>query len=174
MTARAHVAIRLTAVAWIATMVLNFPSWHARTALAQPPAIHLRGGGKMVGIVLIVGENRRVRRMHAGLEEQPLRGDLGLRAGINLWLGLYSAPGEWPSTYMLLVLIWGLFVIDRLGRVLEADALIMQRYRHAGRRSAPLHWIAEFRAPNADTRTALARYGAGCGGRFPAAAPGAR
>lgn len=53
---------------------------------------------------------------------------LGALAGalmaINLWLGLYSAPNEWPWTYFFLVVIQSLFVIEPPGRSLGADALI--------------------------------------------------
>ena len=49
---------------------------------------------------------------------------LGLLMGLNLWLGLYSAQGEWPWTYMFLVMIQAMFVIDPPGRVLGADALL--------------------------------------------------
>ncbi len=52
---------------------------------------------------------------------------LGLLMGLNLWLGLYSAPGEWPWTYMFLVMIQAVFVIDPPGRVLGADALLRLR-----------------------------------------------
>ncbi|MEO8714539.1 MAG: hypothetical protein ABI369_05965 [Acetobacteraceae bacterium] len=48
---------------------------------------------------------------------------LGVLMGLNLWLGLYSAPGEWPWTYFFLVVIQLLFVIDPPGRSLGADAL---------------------------------------------------
>ena len=30
---------------------------------------------------------------------------LGALMAINLWLGLYNAPGEWPWTYMFLVVL---------------------------------------------------------------------
>lgn len=53
---------------------------------------------------------------------------LGALAGAlmtaNLWLGLYSAPGEWPWTYGFLIIIQLLFVIDPPGRSLGADALL--------------------------------------------------
>jgi uncharacterized membrane protein YphA (DoxX/SURF4 family) len=52
---------------------------------------------------------------------------LGLLMGLNLWLGLYSAEGEWPWTYMFLVMIQALFVIDPPGRALGIDALLGQR-----------------------------------------------
>jgi uncharacterized membrane protein YphA (DoxX/SURF4 family) len=47
---------------------------------------------------------------------------LGLLMGLNLWLGLYSAPGEWPWTYGFLIIIQTLFIIDPPGRCLGLDA----------------------------------------------------
>jgi uncharacterized membrane protein YphA (DoxX/SURF4 family) len=49
---------------------------------------------------------------------------LGLLMGLNLWLGLYSAPNEWPWTYMFLLMIQAWFAIDPPGRVLGADVLL--------------------------------------------------
>jgi uncharacterized membrane protein YphA (DoxX/SURF4 family) len=56
---------------------------------------------------------------------------LGVLMGLNLWLGLYSAPGEWPWTYFFLVTIQCLFLIDPPGRSLGVDALGIpaQRWR---------------------------------------------
>ncbi len=44
--------------------------------------------------------------------------------GINLWLGLYNVPGEWPWTYMFLVVIQLIYLIDPPGRSLGFDALL--------------------------------------------------
>lgn len=52
---------------------------------------------------------------------------LGAAMAVNLWLGLYSAPNEWPWTYGFLIIIQMLFVIDPPGRVLGADALLDRR-----------------------------------------------
>jgi uncharacterized membrane protein YphA (DoxX/SURF4 family) len=52
---------------------------------------------------------------------------LGLGMAVNLWLGLYSAPNEWPWTYGFLVLLQLLFVIDPPGRALGLDALWRRR-----------------------------------------------
>jgi uncharacterized membrane protein YphA (DoxX/SURF4 family) len=49
---------------------------------------------------------------------------LGTLMAINLWLGLYNAPGEWPWTYMFLVVIQLLFLIDPPGRSLGIDVLL--------------------------------------------------
>lgn len=52
---------------------------------------------------------------------------LGAGMAINLWLGLYSAPGEWPWTYGFLVLLQLLFLIDPPGRALGADLWLRRR-----------------------------------------------
>jgi uncharacterized membrane protein YphA (DoxX/SURF4 family) len=63
---------------------------------------------------------------------------LGALMGVNLWLGLYSAPGEWPWTYVFLVVIQLLFVIDPPGRALGADGLLLRR---SGQEAGGLHWL---------------------------------
>lgn len=67
---------------------------------------------------------------------------LGALMGLNLWLGLYSAPGEWPWTYMFLVTIQMLFIIDPPGRALGADALLRRRAVAPTGRRALLSWAA--------------------------------
>ena len=62
--------------------------------------------------------------------------------GLNLWLGLYSAPGEWPWTYMFLLIIQALFVIDPPGRVLGADVWLGRAAGRAGWRGVGLSWVA--------------------------------
>jgi hypothetical protein len=62
--------------------------------------------------------------------------------GMNLGLGLYSAPGEWPWTYMFLVMIQGLFVIDPPGRVLGADTLLRLRNVVNARAGGTLCWVS--------------------------------
>ena len=54
---------------------------------------------------------------------------------LNLWLGLYSAPGEWPWTYFFLFLLQLVFAVHCYGRSLGIDALLTARHRsreHAG------------------------------------------
>lgn len=67
---------------------------------------------------------------------------LGVLMGLNLWLGLYSAPGEWPWTYMFLLIIQALFVIDPPGRVLGADVWLGRAAGRAGWRGVGLSWVA--------------------------------
>jgi uncharacterized membrane protein YphA (DoxX/SURF4 family) len=44
---------------------------------------------------------------------------------LNLWLGLYSAPGEWPWTYFFLLLLQLLFAVHAYGRSLGVDAMLV-------------------------------------------------
>jgi uncharacterized membrane protein YphA (DoxX/SURF4 family) len=64
---------------------------------------------------------------------------LGLLMGLNLWLGLYSAEGEWPWTYMFLVMIQAWFVIEPPGRVLGTDVLLSQR--RSPQASSAFSWV---------------------------------
>jgi uncharacterized membrane protein YphA (DoxX/SURF4 family) len=44
---------------------------------------------------------------------------------LNLWLGLYSAPGEWPWTYFFLLLLQLMFAVHAYGRSLGVDAMLV-------------------------------------------------
>ncbi|MGH7014791.1 MAG: hypothetical protein ACREEL_11675 [Stellaceae bacterium] len=63
----------------------------------------------------------------------------------NLWLGLYSAPGEWPWTYFFLLVLQLIFAVHQYGRSLGIDALIVdQNARKTGRGTAAavlLDWV---------------------------------
>src|SRR5260370_36307533 len=43
---------------------------------------------------------------------------------LNLWLGLYSAPGEWPWTCFFLLLLQLIFALHHYGRGLGIDAIL--------------------------------------------------
>src|ERR1700754_3111250 len=49
-------------------------------------------------------------------------GVLSIAYVLQLWLGLYASPSEWPWTYMFLALLMFLFVIEPAGRSLGFDA----------------------------------------------------
>ena len=68
-----------------------------------------------IGVSLLLGA---FSRLGAGL---------GALMAVNLWLGLYSAPGEWPWTYGFLIIIQLLFIIDPPGRSLGVDVLVRTR-----------------------------------------------
>jgi uncharacterized membrane protein YphA (DoxX/SURF4 family) len=52
---------------------------------------------------------------------------IGAAQIFNLWLGLYSAPGEWPWTYFFLFLLQLVFAVHCYGRSLGIDALLAAR-----------------------------------------------
>jgi uncharacterized membrane protein YphA (DoxX/SURF4 family) len=57
----------------------------------------------------------------------PLFAIIGALQILNLWLGLYSAPGEWPWTYFFLLLLQLMFALHRYGRSLGVDAILAAR-----------------------------------------------
>ena len=60
----------------------------------------------------------------------------GVGMAVNLWLGLYSAPGEWPWTYFFLVIIQLLFLVDPPGRSLGVDVLLQESVLRVSPRGA--------------------------------------
>lgn len=66
----------------------------------------------------------------------------GALMAINLWLGLYNAAGEWPWTYMFLVVIQSIFVIDPPGRSLGVDAILWRDNAASGKRRPILALVA--------------------------------
>jgi hypothetical protein len=54
-------------------------------------------------------------------------GALGALMAINLWLGLYRAPYEWPWTYFFLILLQATFAVLQAGRSLGIDAILARR-----------------------------------------------
>ena len=57
----------------------------------------------------------------------PVWGLIGAAQIANLWLGLYSAPGEWPWEYFFLMVLMLIFAVHRYGRALGLDAIIASR-----------------------------------------------
>ena len=56
-----------------------------------------------------------------------LGGFLGALMAINLWLGLYRSPAEWPWTYFFLLVLMVIFAVHRYGRSLGLDAPLLER-----------------------------------------------
>jgi uncharacterized membrane protein YphA (DoxX/SURF4 family) len=71
-----------------------------------------------------------------------LAGLLGALMAINLWLGLYNAPGEWPWTYMFLVILQLIYFIDPPGRSLGVDARAWGREATSGKNARILSLVA--------------------------------
>jgi uncharacterized membrane protein YphA (DoxX/SURF4 family) len=65
-------------------------------------------------------------------------GLIGALQILNLWLGLYSAPGEWPWTYFFLLLLQLIFALHQYGRSLGIDAILAARLRN----NRLLDWVA--------------------------------
>jgi hypothetical protein len=67
---------------------------------------------------------------------------LGAAMAINLWLGLYNAPGEWPWNYMFLILLELNYLLSPPGRSLGIDASVWRRHATSGKASRLLPLIA--------------------------------
>jgi len=52
---------------------------------------------------------------------------VGILFTLQLWLGLYQHPNEWPWEYIFLCFTMGFFFIDRAGMSLGLDALLAKR-----------------------------------------------
>ncbi len=56
-----------------------------------------------------------------------LGGVLGALMAMNLWLGLYRAPYEWPWAYFFLIMLQTTFVVLHAGRSLGFDTILARR-----------------------------------------------
>jgi len=54
-------------------------------------------------------------------------GVLAIAYTLQLWLGLYGNPSEWPWTYMCLALLTFMLVLDAAGRSLGLDAWLRRK-----------------------------------------------
>lgn len=51
---------------------------------------------------------------------------LGVAMALNLWLGLYHFQPEWPWSYIFVAMLHVVFIIDRAGRALGLDAMLLR------------------------------------------------
>ena len=51
---------------------------------------------------------------------------IGTLMAINLWLGLYRSPAEWPWTYFFLIIVQIMLLVQRPGRSLGLDAILVR------------------------------------------------
>lgn len=70
-----------------------------------------------------------------------LGGLVGTLMAINLWLGLYNRPHEWPWTYFFLILLNAFILFHRGGRSLGVDALIAPSPQSRGKLRRIVSWI---------------------------------
>jgi hypothetical protein len=73
------------------------------------------------GPIVFVAELAFAVSMMLGLAVR-LVGVLAIAYVLQLWLGLYGNPAEWPWTYMFLAMLMFLFVLEGAGRSLGFDA----------------------------------------------------
>lgn len=66
----------------------------------------------------------------------PLAGIVGILFTVNLWVGLYRNPAEWPWQYIFIIMTHAFFALDHAGRSLGLDALLA-RTPWAARRGIP-------------------------------------
>jgi uncharacterized membrane protein YphA (DoxX/SURF4 family) len=59
---------------------------------------------------------------------------LGALMAINLWLGLYRSPSEWPWTYFFLIVVQISFLVQRPGRSLGCDSILLQSQGESSKR----------------------------------------
>ncbi len=52
---------------------------------------------------------------------------IGALMAANLWLGLYRSSAEWPWTYFFLLVIQIMLLVQRPGRSLGLDAILLRR-----------------------------------------------
>ncbi|MEM7028199.1 MAG: TQO small subunit DoxD [Chloroflexota bacterium] len=62
---------------------------------------------------------------------------VGLLMSINLGVGLLEVPGEWPWSYMMMVMFHGIFLIAGAGRVFGFDQYLQKRWGD----NMPWHWF---------------------------------
>jgi uncharacterized membrane protein YphA (DoxX/SURF4 family) len=73
------------------------------------------------GPIVFVAELAFAVSMMLGLAVR-LVGVLAIAYVLQLWLGLYGNPAEWPWTYIFLAMLMFLFVLEGAGRSLGLDA----------------------------------------------------
>ena len=61
-----------------------------------------------------------------------LFGIIGALQIVNFWLGLYSAPNEWPWTYFFLIVLQLIFASDHYGRSLGSMRFSLRDRAAAG------------------------------------------
>jgi uncharacterized membrane protein YphA (DoxX/SURF4 family) len=109
---------------WVAEMVRNAAfSWHSAFVekVIQPNfnffAAQVYAGEVFISVSLLLGFFGRVG------------GAAGALMALNLWLGLYRHPAEWPWTYFFLIIIQITFAVMNGGRSLGLDAIMLRNLR---------------------------------------------
>jgi len=69
----------------------------------------------IIGLLLLTGTWTR------------LAGVLGALMSLNIGIGVLAVPGEWPWSYVMMIMWHGLFVVTASGRVLGVDGWLRKR-----------------------------------------------
>jgi TQO small subunit DoxD len=80
----------------------------------------------LFGPIVFLAELAFAASMILGLAVR-LVGVLAIAYALQLWLGLYGSPAEWPWTYMFLAMLMFLFVLEGAGRSLGFDAWLRRK-----------------------------------------------
>ena len=59
---------------------------------------------------------------------------VGTLMAINLWLGLYRSPAEWPWTYFFLIIVQITLLVQQPGCSLGLDAILLQHEQESSDR----------------------------------------
>jgi uncharacterized membrane protein YphA (DoxX/SURF4 family) len=70
-----------------------------------------------------------------------LAGVLAIAYVLQLWLGLYGSPAEWPWTYIFLATLMFLFVLEGAGRSLGLDAWLRRKVPAVRERKGLIGWF---------------------------------
>ena len=81
---------------------------------------------RIFGPIVFVAELAFAASMILGLAVR-LVGVLAIAYVLQLWLGLYGNPAEWPWTYIFLAMLMFLFVLEAAGRSLGFDAWLRRK-----------------------------------------------
>jgi thiosulfate dehydrogenase [quinone] large subunit len=74
----------------------------------------------------------------------PIVGLAGAMWMVNIMLGSYSIPGEWPWIWMLLIAPQCAFAFSRAGRALGADAILARRLADRFAAGKTLPWWTRY------------------------------
>ena len=92
------------------------------------------------GPIVFLAELAFAASMMLGLAVR-LVGVLAIAYVLQLWLGLYGSPAEWPWTYIFLATLMFLFVIEGAGRSLGLDAWLRRKVPAVREGKGPIGWF---------------------------------
>ncbi len=95
---------------------------------------------KVFGPIVFVAELVFAGSMMLGLAVRFV-GVLAIAYTLQLWLGLYDNPSEWPWTYMFLALLTFMFVIEPAGRSLGLDAWLRRNVAEVRNGKGLIGWF---------------------------------